>query len=169
MPHRLRRLYLVRHAIAEERGPKWPDDAVRPLTAGGMDRMRRVVAGLAGLDEPLSLILTSPFLRASQTAELLSDGLPKHPPVLPLPALAPGGSPQRTVKAFSATARDVNAVALVGHEPDLGELASWVLGMPTPLTFKKGGICRIDVETWPPRGHGQLVWFATPRMLRKVI
>jgi phosphohistidine phosphatase SixA len=59
-------------------------------------------------------------------------------------------------------------VALVGHEPNLGELAAELIGAKTPLEFKKGGICRIDFDILPPKGTGLLRWFVTPRMLRKL-
>jgi phosphohistidine phosphatase SixA len=57
-------------------------------------------------------------------------------------------------------------VALVGHEPGLGELAAWLIGARNPLTFRKGGVCRIDVPDQTAGRNGQLVWFATPKMLR---
>jgi phosphohistidine phosphatase SixA len=57
-------------------------------------------------------------------------------------------------------------VALVGHEPNLGELAALLIGARNPLEFKKGGICRIDFDMLPPKGGGMLRWFLTPKMLR---
>ena len=57
-------------------------------------------------------------------------------------------------------------IALVGHEPNIGELAARLIGARAPLEFKKGAICRIDFETFPPKGSGQLRWFASPKMLR---
>ena len=59
-------------------------------------------------------------------------------------------------------------IALVGHEPNIGELAARLIGSRTPIEFKKGAICRIDFEVFPPKGSGQLRWFVTPRMLRKI-
>ena len=59
-------------------------------------------------------------------------------------------------------------IALVGHEPGLGELACWLLGSHAPLPFRKGGVCRIQLPASSLNGSGQLVWFATPRMLRDV-
>ena len=56
-------------------------------------------------------------------------------------------------------------IALVGHEPNIGELAARLIGARAPLEFKKGGICRIDFEVFPPKGTGQLRWFVPPRML----
>jgi phosphohistidine phosphatase SixA len=57
---------------------------------------------------------------------------------------------------------------LVGHEPDLGLLAGWLIGSKSPLPFRKGAACRIDLRSWPPDQGGSLIWFATPRMLRKL-
>ncbi|MEO7191606.1 MAG: phosphohistidine phosphatase SixA [Vicinamibacterales bacterium] len=162
-----RSLYLIRHGIAAERGDKWPDDTLRPLTHQGAVRMRHVVRGLQTLGTDIDLILTSPLVRAMETAELVSRGLESRPDVVSLPVLAPGGTPARVAEALAARAK-VRGVALVGHEPDLGELAGWLIGSRTPLQFKKGGVCRIDCEDWPPARQNQLVWLATPRMLRGV-
>jgi phosphohistidine phosphatase len=157
-------LFLVRHAIAMERSDRWPDDAQRPLSHAGAARMRRAVAGLAKLDATIGLVVTSPLVRAVQTAEILARGLVSHPEVVHLPALAPGVAPARVIDALGTHDKAVG-LALVGHAPGIGELAAWILGTRAPLPFKKGAICRIDVPAWPPR-HGTLVWFATPRMLR---
>ena len=59
-------------------------------------------------------------------------------------------------------------IALVGHEPNIGELAARLTGARTPLEFKKGAICRIDFEVFPPKGTGHLRWFVPPRMLREI-
>jgi phosphohistidine phosphatase len=162
-----RSLYLVRHAIAEERGPKWPDDTERPLTADGAARMRRAVKGLDRLREPIALVLTSPLVRAVQTAEILSRGLPARPDVTVLPALAPGTPPSRVVQAL-ADYEKPKVIALVGHEPDLGHLAAWLIGARTPLEFRKGAVCRIDTVDWPATRESRLIWFTTPRILRRL-
>src|SRR5215471_18014023 len=158
-------LYLVRHAIAEERGEDWPDDGKRPLTHEGAARMRRAVAGLRELDPKIGVVYTSPLVRASQTAELLVSGLKPAPVLRQLPALVPGGSPAKVAEGV-AFDRDACAFALVGHEPSMGELAAWLIGARAPLPFRKGGICRIDFPDQPSNRNGQLVWFATPKMLR---
>jgi phosphohistidine phosphatase len=158
-------IYLVRHAIAEERGAAWPDDSKRPLTHRGMARMREAVRGLDALGVEISLVLTSPFVRAQQTAEILARGLTSVPAVEVSNALLPGQPPARIIEALSAQGRP-RAVALVGHEPGLGELAAWLLGAHSALPFKKGGVCRIDFPKLPPVPPGQLHWFAQPKMLR---
>jgi phosphohistidine phosphatase SixA len=68
--------------------------------------------------------------------------------------------------AVRAPAAAKGAIALVGHEPDLGHLAAWLVGATSPMPFKKGGIARIDVKRLPPAQDGTLVWMATPGMLR---
>jgi phosphohistidine phosphatase SixA len=72
------------------------------------------------------------------------------------------------VAAALAAHKKARSVALVGHEPDLGQLAAWLIGATAPLTFRKGGVARvdIDVEALPAQRAGQLVWLATPAMLR---
>jgi phosphohistidine phosphatase len=163
----MRSLYLVRHAIAEERGPTWPDDRLRPLTDEGIARMRRAVKGFEKLAEPIGLILTSPLTRALQTAEILSKGMTTHPEIATISALAPGGTSSAVALALSRYTKP-HALALVGHEPDLGDLAAWLIGARVPLPFKKGSICRIDTRDWPATRQSRLVWAATPKMLRRL-
>ena len=158
-------LYLIRHAIAEPRGRDWPDDTKRPLTDRGMARFREAVGGLAAAGVELDVVLTSPLVRARQTAELLSRGLAATPPVEVTDALLPGEPPARVAEALGKHGR-LSSIALVGHEPGLGELGAWLIGAREPLPFKKGGVCRIDVATLPPVPPGQMLWLATPRMLR---
>jgi phosphohistidine phosphatase len=165
MPSKECSLYLIRHAVAEDRSDDWPDDTKRPLTNKGAAKMREVVAGLAALDPQIEDVLTSPLVRAKQTADLLLEGLLPAPRLSIVPALAPGGSPQQIAEALAGHS-GAAAVALVGHEPGLGELAAWLVGAKTPFAFKKGGMCRIDVAKLPPAGSGQLIWLAPPKMLR---
>jgi phosphohistidine phosphatase len=164
-PLRRRTIYLVRHAIAAERGEKYPDDTVRPLTRDGIARMRKASGGFATLDPKVEVILSSPLVRARRTAEILATVLGPDIAVEMCDELSPGQSPAGVARALTAHASR-HVVALVGHEPDLGELAAWLIGAREPLQFKKGGIARIDVANFPPGRNGQLVWLATPRMLR---
>jgi len=157
--------YLVRHAIAAERGDDWPDDDVRPLTHAGTARMRRAVAGMRELDMKVDVVLTSPLVRAVETAELLVAGLRPAPVLQVLAPLAPGNSPAKAADALASISAELG-IAVIGHEPGLGELAAWLIGARTPLAFKKGGVCRIDFEGSPTARAGRLVWFATPKMLR---
>jgi phosphohistidine phosphatase len=158
-------LYLVRHAIAAERGRQWPDDTKRPLTHKGAARMRQIVAGLRALGVEFDLVLTSPLVRARQTAELLLAGVKSKPALEVTDALSPG-QPPVTMAATLAAHAGRCSIALVGHEPDLGTLGAWLVGAHEPFVMKKGGVCCIEVTALPPAGHGQVVWLATPKMLR---
>lgn len=159
-------LYLIRHAVAAERGEAYPDDAARPLTRDGARRWQRAVEGLDELGVELDLVLTSPLVRARQTAEILSTGLKGRPPLGELPALAPD-RPPRAVPGALARYSAQHAIALVGHEPGLGELCALLLGARRAVPFKKGAVCRIDVDGLPPQAPGVLCWFGTPQMLRR--
>ena len=158
-------LYLVRHAIAAERGEEWPDDTKRPLTERGISRFKQCVSGLRALDVAIDEIFTSPLVRARQTAEILAAGVDGKPPVKLLEALAPGNTAAAAMTQLARAAKR-RRIALVGHEPDLGELAAHLLGAGRALAFKKGGICRIEVEGLTSRRPGSLVWFVTPKVLR---
>jgi phosphohistidine phosphatase len=159
-------IYLVRHAIAAERGDEWPDDSKRPLTASGVHRFQDVVEGLGALDVELDEIYSSPLVRARQTADLLAAGLERKPPVRLLEELAPGHEPARVLEQLARRVKR-RRVALVGHEPDLGELAATLIGAKRALPFRKGGICRIDVDRLGASATGSLIWFLPPKVLRK--
>jgi phosphohistidine phosphatase len=158
-------LYLVRHGIAEERGPDWPDDGKRPLTKEGENRLREAAAGLDAAGVTLDVMLTSRLTRARQTAVILAKELPGRCPVEVLEALSPGSSYRRFLHELGAHAGRTR-IACVGHEPDMGHLAARLIGAARPLAFKKGAVCCIDLDGLPPSGPGALRWLATPRMLR---
>jgi phosphohistidine phosphatase len=160
-------LYIVRHAIAAERGDDWPDDSKRPLTERGISRFKEGVGGLKGLDAIIDEIFTSPLVRARQTADLLAAGVDGQPTVKVLDALAPGHPPATVMAQLTKAARR-RRLALVGHEPDLGELAAYLIGARRPLPFKKGGMCRVDVAGLSSKAAGTLVWFVTPKLLRRL-
>jgi len=157
-------LYLIRHGVAEERGDAWPDDAKRPLTDEGMSRMRKAARGLSRLGVVFDIVLTSPLVRARQTAEIVASGLAPRPSLVNLDSLAPDAGYAALITDLEKQARKPR-LALVGHEPGIGELAGRLVGSRRSLEFKKGAICRIDVDEIPPSGPGQLRWFLTPKIL----
>ena len=159
-------LYLVRHAIAAERGPKYPDDRLRPLTPVGAKKFSESVPGLAPLGVVIDFVLSSPLTRARETASLLAAGLKPKPGLAEIDALAPGGRHQAIVEAIKTHAKRHRRLALVGHEPDLGELAAKLLGARGMIEFKKGGICLIELDGATPGGPGTLRWHLTPKALR---
>lgn len=158
-------LYLVRHGIAAERGEEYPDDSKRPLTSTGIKRLHQEARALNALGIGFDHIITSPLVRTKQTADILAECLESRPGVSTSDALAPAGTPAGVFHELGRHMRKAR-IALVGHEPTIGELAARLIGARTPLEFKKGGLCRIDFEVFPPKGIGQLRWFIPPRMLR---
>lgn len=143
-------LLLLRHGIAEERSPERPDGE-RALTPRGVERTRAVLARLVALDLCCDQLLTSPLRRAYQTAELaVAAGL--APGLGVTEALAPGGDPLPLLERAAGVPR----LALVGHEPDLGDLAARLIGAPSgALVLKKAGVALVQRATGTAGLHGQ--------------
>jgi phosphohistidine phosphatase len=160
-------LYLIRHGLAEDRGEAWSDDTKRPLSEEGMSRLRKEARGLARLGVSLDIVLTSPLVRARQTAEIVAAAFDPRPHVASADSLAPGAQYAAVVADLEKHARKTR-IALVGHEPSLGELAARLVGTRHPIQFKKGAVCRIDVDALPPAGPGSLRWFLTPKVMRAI-
>lgn len=161
-------LLIVRHAIAFERNAKrWPDDDERPLTPEGMLRARKAAKGLKQIAERPARLLTSPLVRAKQTAAILTEyaGWPKSVECAEL-------SPNETPEALFAALREQagKSVAVVGHQPGLGRfLAACVPGSkPEGFDFKKMGVALVSFNEAPRAGHGVLHWFLPPRILRSI-
>jgi phosphohistidine phosphatase len=160
-------LYLIRHGVAEARGEQWPDDTKRPLTQDGISRLRKAARALTRLDVAFDIIVTSPLVRTRQTAEIIAAGFDPHPHIVVADSLAPGSSHTAVLADLEKHAKR-SRVALVGHEPGIGELAAKLVGARHPMVFKKGAVCRIDVESLPPSSPGDLRWFLTPKILKRV-
>ncbi len=160
-------IYLIRHGIAANRGEDYPDDSKRPLTSAGISRLRKEARALAAIQVDFDLIISSPLTRAKQTAEVFSQVMPSRPSITLSDSLAPAGTPSSVFQELGKHMRK-SRIALVGHEPNMGELAARLMGARSPVEFKKGAICRIDFEVFPPKGAGQLRWFVTPKILRKL-
>jgi len=158
-------LYVIRHGLAEVRGDAWPDDAKRPLSEDGIARMRKAARGLDRLGVTIDVVLTSALVRAKQTAELVAGGLNPRPPLVTVDSLAPGGTYQDLVADLEKQAKRTR-IALVGHEPGIGEFAARLIGSRHPIEFKKGAICRIDLDAIPPSGPGDIRRMMTPKILR---
>ncbi len=162
-------LYLVRHGIAEERAGSGRD-ADRRLTAEGIRKMHEVAAGLERLGVRPDAVLSSPLRRARETAAVLVEVLA---PDLAVEIYAPLAPPCDPVEVLAGLGKHRGArhIVLVGHQPDLGELASQLLtGSPAtaPLPFKKGSVAAIAIGAVPPRANGVLQWAMTPKQLRAV-
>jgi phosphohistidine phosphatase len=161
-------LYLIRHGVAAERGDDYPDDSKRPLTNAGISRLRKEAKALDALGVGFDHIITSPLVRTKQTADVFAETMKSKPSVSQSDALAPAGTSAAVIQELAKHMRK-GRIAVVGHEPNIGELAARLIGARMPMEFKKGAICRIDFEVFPPKGAGQLRWFVTPRMLREIV
>ena len=163
-------LFIMRHGIAVDRGTSgYAENAKRPLTPEGKNKTRLIAKGLIRLGLDLDWIVSSPLVRAVETAGLVSEELETRVPIDLCDALAPGGSAESLI---SYLAKQVNRrrVMVVGHEPDLSDLAARLMGAGrhANLTFKKGGCCLLKFSEFPPKSPGQLVWWLTPRVMRKL-
>jgi phosphohistidine phosphatase len=162
-------LYLVRHGIAAPASASIID-ADRALTEEGMRKTGRVAHGLRALNVKPEAILSSPLRRAQETAEIMASILAPKVPVEIHPPLAFGHEPREVIQTLRAH-RGAEQVMLVGHQPDMGELASFLLsGSPNlvHLPFKKAATAAVTVASLPPRSAGVLEWFLTPAQLKLI-
>ncbi|HEX8966866.1 MAG TPA: histidine phosphatase family protein [Chloroflexota bacterium] len=163
-------LYLVRHAVAfDPDETRWPDDRDRPLTPDGEKRFRRAAAGLAELIPTVDVVLSSRFVRAWRTAELLCKEAGWPAPVA-CEALESGRAPAEALQALQAYTSS-KSVVLVGHEPGMHELASYLLTADTAhaqLEFRKGGVARLELFEGMRPGAARLRWLLPPSVLRAV-
>ena len=162
-------LFIIRHAIAEPLGkPNEFSDERRALTDEGRNRMREIVKGLIKLGVQIDLIITSPLVRAIETAEIVSTGLELSKKEMRQTLnLAPGGSIE-ALFAEIKTHSEVESVALVGHQPDLGNIISKIISDDgdAAIQLKKGSVCCLNISETVPALRGEVVWLLAPRELR---
>jgi phosphohistidine phosphatase len=156
-------LYILRHGIAED-GKPGSKDSDRALTAEGKKKLREVlrVAQKAGVAP--KLIISSPYVRARETAEIAVDVLGYKETLLQTKVLIPSSDP-RSVWDEIRVHSDVSELMLVGHEPLLSTLAAYLLGSKSLyIDMKKGALIRIDLSSFGPEPHGMLKWFLVPKL-----
>ncbi|MEP7365097.1 MAG: histidine phosphatase family protein, partial [Acidobacteriota bacterium] len=155
--------YLLRHGLAENGRPGTPDPE-RDLTPEGRKKMREIMrlARTAGVQP--DVILTSPYARALQTAEIAADILEFSGELIHTQALVPHSRPELVwdeVRIY----REAGQLLLVGHEPLFSNLASFLLDAPSlRVDFKKGALLRIEIDQLGPKPRGVLRWFLSPKM-----
>jgi len=153
-----------RHGIALDReDPGVTSDAERPLTEEGIRKTRTAAEGLKRMDAGFEKILTSPWLRASQTASILSEVL-KLPAPDEMAELEGDRTPEDLVGALPS--RLARRTLLVGHEPLLSATVIHILGGDWALDLKKSGACALYVDSLPLRRPATLMWHLTSRQLR---
>ena len=162
-------LYILRHAIAVERGtPGIGDDSLRPLTAEGKAKMRTIARGMRAMGLTFDLVLSSPYRRARETAQIVVKEFGLEDSMEFSHDLEPGGSPDRLMRRLAEAGTGSVSVLLVGHEPDLSSLISMLLsgGSHDSITLKKGGLCKLALDRVTYGKCGTLGWLLTPRQLR---
>lgn len=163
------KLLVIRHAIAmdaEEFADKGESDDRRPLTPYGAKRMRKNAKGLRTIVEKIDTFATSPFTRAIETAEIISEVYERDQAELSA-SLVPGNAFEE-FEEWASTHGESEVLAIVGHEPHLSTLVTWFLYGPgeSRVQLKKGGACLLEFDTEPRRNSGTLLWLLTPRQLR---
>jgi len=165
-------LYLLRHAIAEPRDDSvYPDDSRRPLSKKGRIKMDAIAKGIKSLAINPDIILTSPYKRTLETAEILhrTMGLKKEQLILS-EHLTPGSRIEALVADINAHPL-VSSVVLVGHEPDLSRLISFfITGKPSTaiITMKKAGLCHLRTSGLQYARCASLEWLVPPSLLAVV-
>jgi phosphohistidine phosphatase len=163
-------LYIIRHGIAEDLGANNSyDDSQRALTEAGRKKMRSIAEGLLAFGVKLDLILTSPYLRARETAEILAEVFETKDKLVFSKNLIPLADPVQLVDEITEK-HQVNSLAVVGHEPALSSLTSILLsGQPyLNITMKKGGVCHLSTDKVRVEGGATLEWLLTPSQLVKL-
>jgi phosphohistidine phosphatase len=156
-------LYLFRHGIAEVGNPGRADSE-RELTEDGRKKTAAVVKTAARAGAMPSLILSSPYARALQTARIAADEFGYKGHVVQIEALIPHHSPETVWKELREY-RDEGAILLAGHEPLLGNLVAYLLATPAlRIEMKKSAMVRVDVDGARPTPHGVLRWMITPKL-----
>jgi phosphohistidine phosphatase len=164
-------LLILRHGIAfPGDAARWPDDRGRPLTPDGVKRARRAAAGLRRIARRPTVVLTSPLVRARDTAAIFAQAA-RWPKAMECEALCPGGSPEGVLEALQRLGGKVPCAAVVGHQPDLARLLALCMrGAPRPeaLELKKTSLACVRFEGPPRAGQAVLEWLLAPRILRKL-
>lgn len=160
-------LYLVRHGIAiDPNDPKSPAELERPLTAKGVQKTRAAALGLQEFGVKPDVLITSPYVRAAQTAEIFAETLGISPQKIRVnDALKPSANPAEITKEIIRLR--AKEVMCFGHAPQLDSMISDLIGVPRAFTaLKKAGVACLEHSA--TRAKWELLWIATPKMLRQL-
>jgi len=164
-------LYILRHAIAVPHGTSgYEQDSERPLTKKGKDKMLRIAEGLRAFDLSFDLILSSPFPRAKQTAQIVADVFGAKKVLEYTDHLTVGGDPENLVDEIQKKYADRQSIMLVGHEPYLSGLISVLVSGSANLsiTMKKGGLCKLTGDTLQYGRCATLEWLLVPSQMTRI-
>lgn len=162
-------LYFLRHGIAAERDDlKYKDDSLRPLTAQGKQKMRKGARGMRALGLTFDAILCSPYLRAKQTAEIVTQVFKlKNTKINFTNNLVPGAPLEKLLQEIRTDFPQSQSILFVGHEPHLTEFISYLLKSESviPIDLKKGGLCLLSQTAPYGQGNAVINWVLTPSQL----
>lgn len=164
-------LFVLRHGIAADRtSPAFTHDQDRPLTSEGQEKMEAISRALKKLGLEFDLLLSSPFVRARQTAEIVARTLDLAKRLRFTDNLAVGSSPRTLLQELIALRPPPKSLLLVGHEPFLSSLVSLLAAgrEDLDLVLKKGGLCKLSVERLVAGRCAALEWLLTPRHLIRI-
>lgn len=164
------RIYLIRHSQAVDLGtPSYEDDSLRPLTEKGREKMKNIAGGLKALGIRPDLIVSSPYLRAQQTADILAKVLKYKPELAFNAALVPMGNPDDMIGEINEK-YTVDELALIGHEPNLSGLISRLTAGNSELAInlKKGCVCCLSADDLHIERNAVLEWLLTPKILTEL-
>ena len=161
-------LYILRHGIAVEHGARGYDrDADRPLTPKGERKLWRITEAMAALELTFDLILSSPYLRAKQTAEIVAEAFKVRKRLELSDSLTPDGDPKTLIEYLNGFQPAPESVLVVGHEPYLSGLISRLVsgGADFSVVMKKGGLCKMTAESLKHGRCAALEWLLTPKQM----
>ena len=164
------RIYLIRHSNAVDPGtPGYEDDSLRPLTEKGRDKMKDIASALKELDVKPDLIVSSPYIRAQQTAEILAKVLKYKQELAFSEALVPMGNADNIIGEINEK-YSVDELVLVGHEPCLSVLiGTLIAGNPElAINLKNGGVCCLSSDDLHTERKAVLEWLLTPKILSEL-
>jgi len=160
-------IYLLRHAIAAQPAASGFPDSKRPLTAEGRKKLRQAAEGMTALNLKFDLILSSPFLRARQTAEIIADQFDTRSRLEFSEHLRPESRPTTLIQELQRLDSPPDDVLLVGHEPFMSRFISMLCsgGPDCAVTMKKSGLCKLKAESIGPGRCATIEWLLTPKQL----
>ncbi len=161
-------LYLLRHGIAVDRAESDPaKDSERPLTAKGKQRLWESTKAMEALELNFKVILSSPYLRAMQTAEIVAEAFTLRKKLIFTDKLAPGGNPKALIEQINALKPAAKNILLVGHEPYLSQFIATLTGggPKLQLELRKGGLAKLETEALRYGRCATLAWLLTPKQM----
>ena len=161
-------IYILRHGIAVNRGtPGYKKDSDRPLTPEGEEKLHQIAKAMLAMELKFDLILSSPYLRSKQTAQLVAAELDEEITLTDL--LTPDGNPLELIRELND--EKPQSVLLVGHEPYLSGLISVLVTgeSKASIELKKGGLCKLSADRVAYGQCATLNWLLTPKQLRSLV